>query len=201
MQTPPNDTQDDISADLLASAGLNLNVPIEKIPKQGLSLSVKLTESERKTLQAMLDLVDIQNFEVDVEIKKAGAQSYRLKGRVSADIVQNCIVTLERLNSSLQEDIDTRFLPAFPKHAKPNESQEITETIDINPLEQSDTEGIVDNVLNVGKVIYETFATAIEPYPRKNDVSFEWDDPLNQDDDIKKNSNNPFAVIKEWQKD
>ena len=43
-----------------------------------------------------------------------GAEGLRLAGRVQASVVQDCVVTLEPIESVIDETVDLVFLPEAP---------------------------------------------------------------------------------------
>ena len=54
-------------------------------------------------------------------------------------------------------------------------------------------EPIVEGKVDLGPVIYETLATALDPYPRREGASFEW--PGEADAPGTEQVRNPFAAL------
>jgi hypothetical protein len=52
---------------------------------------------------------------------------------------------------------------------------------------------VVDGKIDLGPVIYESLATALEPYPRKPGASFEWSQDLREGPDTEESG--PFAAL------
>ena len=58
-------------------------------------------------------------------------------------------------------------------------------------LQGPDIEPLEGHEIAIGRIVFETLAAALDPYPRKGDASFNWTEPDNPDE--KKTS--PFAVL------
>ncbi|MEM7620819.1 MAG: DUF177 domain-containing protein [Pseudomonadota bacterium] len=173
---------------------LYLEIPTDHIPEQGLEISETITAKEKQYLIDTLDLHDISSFQTDIKITKQRQDVFIIKGRVSAHIIQECIVTLEDVRTVVDETLKAKFVPkdstCFTHRA---------ENIDVDPFEDHDIEAYENGVICLGQFIYETLATAIDPYPRKQDANFDWPGSTPEHANQKNNSNNPFAVLKEFQ--
>jgi uncharacterized metal-binding protein YceD (DUF177 family) len=92
-----------------------------------------------------------------------------LAGRLSAKVTQTCVVSLDEVETALDLPVEVEFWPVslvaeFERSAEESTHHEILDW----------PEAVVDGRIDLGPVIYETLATALEPYPKKEGVSFEW---------------------------
>ena len=55
-------------------------------------------------------------------------------------------------------------------------------------------EPILEGKMDIGSVIYETFATALDPYPKRQGASLQWQESDAQSDD-KEKPEGPFAAL------
>lgn len=184
-------TQENTSDESTAWAGIELNIPIDKVPPQGLTLPIKLTEEHKDNLKKALNLIEIENFQGEIKVTQSGKENFLVKGQISAKITQSCVITLEPVYSSLSEDINTKFVPQIEQ-----ETISPQDEIEINPLEEQDLELIEQEQLNIGKLIYETFSTSLDPYPRTEGAHLEWQE---KSDNGENNKDNPFSVLKKLQ--
>ena len=93
-------------------------------------------------------------------------------------------MTLEPLKSHVKLPIDVTFSPdtsAAPPALEDGDI-EVSTLPEVEPIENS--------ALDAGRVVFEALATGIDPYPKKADAAFAWNDPRATDSSI-----NPFAVL------
>src|SRR3954452_20892001 len=82
-------------------------------------------EAARRRIAASLDLASLDSFVADVTLTASGQTGWKLSGRVVADAVQSCGLTLE----PLPVHIDTRFSVSLTEAAA-TETDEIDITMD-----------------------------------------------------------------------
>lgn len=128
------------------------------------------TPEERARLTALFRILDLAAFSGRYRIEPLSQHRYRLSGEFSAELTQACVVTAEPVASRLQEAFSIEFWP---------EAQlSDFETDDLQPdLENDPPEAIEDGKIDVGAFAAEILASCIDPYPRKTDAEFVWQDP------------------------
>ena len=77
-----------------------------------------------------------------------------------------------RWQAALEVPVEIEF---WPRHLIEDRAESIDEAASHGTLEWP--EPIVDGKIDLGPVIYETFATGLDPYPKREGVSFEWSEP------------------------
>ena len=84
----------------------------------------------------------------------------RLIGHLRARLTQACVATLEPLPQSIEEEFEVEFWPAGS----------LPETVDteVEALSVPDVEPVEHGTVRVGRVVFETLAAALDPYPRKS---------------------------------
>ena len=156
------------------------------IPDSGLSTERRATPEELQAIARALELVDCSSLTATYTIMPTGGGHYRLSGRLQASLQQACVVTLE----PVAEDIDEAFEIAFWPEADipPPASGEID--LDDEP----EIEPILAGQIEVGRVVFECLAGAINPFPRTADAALERvaASPRGRPDD---KAENPFAVL------
>lgn len=165
----------------------------ESIPQGGLKMARVATADERKEIAAQLEILSLEAFSFDYAIKNVGGGTYRLTGRLAADVAQSCVVTLEPIASLIEETVEVEFQPdeRAPRTAKVHEGDGEDEALDVDFESDVDIEPITDGRMDVGRIAFETFAAGLDPYPRKPGAAFDW----KQSDDAKPGANNPFAAL------
>ena len=81
-----------------------------------MSISSPMTRHARAIAKAA-GLAALPRLEASFDLTRHGADGLRLAGRVQATVVQNCVVTLEPIESEIDEAVDLVFLPQPPAAA------------------------------------------------------------------------------------
>jgi len=159
---------------------------VSEIPDRGFATERSATQSECAALAEALDVLAVRHLSFSYRIRRGAGHRYVVSGRLSAGVTQACIITLDPLESEITEDVDEAFWPATDIAALGQAAGEAEVLSAEAPLP------IEDGRLDIGRLVYEVLATAIDPYPRRPDASLqEVAPPENQDD----RSDNPFAVL------
>lgn len=167
---------------------LSLSFKVDDVPPRGLSGTLTAGAEELAALARDLDLADIASLKMDYELIPIGARRFRLTGRVNAQVTQSCVVTLEPVESTIDEPID---LELWPKEDV--EKTEYAEDEEGAALALEGPEPIMNDRIEIGQLAYEHFTTALDPYPRKAGVEFEWRDP--RTDEGSESGTRPFAEL------
>lgn len=169
---------------------------VAQISASTTSLKLTANEAERKALARLWDVLEVPDLSADLQIARWKKDGLRLKGTVCARIVQACVVTLEPVESAIEEPIDMTFVPEGSRLAKALERE--AETVVIDPDAPDLPDIFTGDTVDIGIAVAEQAALAIDPYPRKEGASF-GDRIESSDKDDKKP--NPFAVLQGWKKD
>ena len=121
-----------------------------------------------------LDILSIESLSVQLELFRYLTGDVTLVGRIVADIVQACVVTLEPVT----QHVDAPLYQRFSSRAEEEEGE------DEDPVEP-----IVDDEIEVGDVIVQNLSLALDPYPRAPEAEFK------EVDDEAGKPTGPFAVL------
>ncbi|MDL2404590.1 DUF177 domain-containing protein [Rhizobium calliandrae] len=147
-------------------------------------------------LAKLWDVLSVEKLEADLKICRWKRDGVRVKGNVRAKIVQACVVTLDPVESEIDEDFEHIFIPEDSKLARAP-SLDAGEMV-LDPDGPDLPETFTGDTIDAGTVVIEYAALAIDPYPRKPGIEFE-DHIEDSGEDDKKPS--PFAVLKDWKKE
>lgn len=148
-------------------------VYVARLPKKGMEVVIEADEAQREALAAAHDLRAVERFEVRLEVNSWKKGGVRVAGRVRADIVQDCIVTLDPVSGTVDEEVSALFLPENSRLMVPKRSAE--GEILLNAEGEDAPEPFSGDTVDVGQLAEEFFALGIDPYPRKSGVSLESD--------------------------
>ncbi len=134
-------------------------IPWGSIGKQEKREELVASESERAALARRFGILAIDRLTANLRLRQEPGGSVRVRGKMVADVVQPCVVTLEPVRQSVEEEVDLRFLPAGAE-------------LDDDP-EGPDEILTEDNVLELGEAIAEQLSLALDPYPRAPGAALE----------------------------
>ena len=164
----------------MIESGLPYSVPV-RLHQAGAGLERRLEPDavERAKIAKSLDLASLDAFEADMRLEPHGNVGWRVSGRVRADAVQTCGLTLE----PLPVRIDAKF--SIPlSEAVETESDEIDVTLDDDAPDL-----IEDGQIDLGQYAVEQLALKLDPFPRKPGAEFvQPEEPAEI---------SPFAVLKQ----
>jgi Large ribosomal RNA subunit accumulation protein YceD len=130
-----------------------------EVPQSGLSREREAAPDELATVVRALDLIACASLKTAYTIVPSLDGRFRLSGRLHAEISQACVVTLEPVDSTIEEAFDVTFWPEGDMPA-PRGGE-----VDLD--EESDPEPIVAGQIDVGRVVFECLAAGVDPFPRK----------------------------------
>jgi uncharacterized metal-binding protein YceD (DUF177 family) len=153
---------------------------IIRVNEIGVSLNRTLEPDSgtRAKIARTLDLASLDAFTATLTIKPART-GWTLSGRVVAEAVQTCGLTLEPLPVSIDEAFSLDLVEA----AEPVAGEEVEITLD-----DDSPDVIEDGRIDLGQYAVEQLALTLDPFPRKPGAEFvQPEEPA----DI-----SPFAVLK-----
>jgi uncharacterized metal-binding protein YceD (DUF177 family) len=156
------------------------------IPHGGLDSHRTATVAERTQLAAALELLSLERLEVRYRIVRRAGGRFHLTGRLHASVVQECGITLEPVPAEIDEELDLEFWPG--------ESRPEPEPGEHEALALDEIEPIENERLAVGRVVFETLASTLDPYPRAQGAEFRWQDNTTE----RTSTSNPFAALARW---
>lgn len=137
--------------------------------RDGASGEIAVNEPELGSIAEMLDLAALDRLTFAYRLDRRGGGRLFLSGTLRASVTQTCVVSLEPVEASLDVPVEMEFWPA-----------ELVPPAARNAADPGGTgltdwpEVIRDGRIDLGPVIYETLATALDPYPKRQGASFDW---------------------------
>jgi hypothetical protein len=164
------------------------NVPfaVADIPETGRHVDLVADEKTREAIAKIVNLNALPRLEAGFDLTRHGPGGLHVSGRVAATVVQTCVVTLEPVESIIEEAVDMTFQP---------EPAVGGATSGFHAVDADDPpEALRDGVVDLGAVATEFLLLGIDPYPRKAGVAF--DAPSTGDA-----AGHPFAALAVLKKD
>ena len=121
---------------------------------EGRTERIAATPAERDALARRLGLLELASFAAEVTVVPAPGGELRARGSLRAEVVQECVVTLDPVPSVVAAALDWRILPP---------GEEASDLLDDGPDEiESEPDGTVD----LGEALAQELSLALDPYPR-----------------------------------
>jgi uncharacterized metal-binding protein YceD (DUF177 family) len=132
-------------------------VVVDPWPSGGIELSFEATPEECRALAERFDLVGVGRLAGQAQLERCGKDEIRLRGRLQAEVVQCCVISLEDVRSTVAEAFECRF-------TRPGADvvDDLAWDQDVEPLEGPE--------LDVGEIFAQQLALALDPYPRAADA-------------------------------
>jgi uncharacterized metal-binding protein YceD (DUF177 family) len=137
--------------------------------------------AECAALAKRLGLVELAQLSAIITLERTLGGLVHVTGRLEADIVQTCVVTLVAFPSHVEDSFALDFGAA---------GDGVGDEIDVDP-DYDPPEPIEDGVIDLGELVTQYLALALDPYPRAPGVTL---DPAWTGPDVADMS--PFAILK-----
>ena len=154
-------------------------VAVEDIPANGLHIEIEAPAAIRAQVLALVaglaSVRDLPKLSAVFDLTRRGARVH-VAGHVSARVGQTCVVTLEPIESDVEETVDLLFAPTPAEGTQPGPE------FDGNALNdgKEPPEPLVGGTVDLGALATEFLVLGIDPYPRKAGAEFA---PLKVGDD------------------
>ena len=156
-----------------AISPVSFRASVVRLPQKGMPVTIEADPAQRRLLAEEHGLLDVSSFRATLTVSNWKSDGVKVSGRVSADITQACVVSLDPIETHVETEISALFLPEDSRLAKvhPGHSEEIV----LDAEGPDSPEPFSGDSIDVGALAEEYFALAIDPYPRKEGVRLEAD--------------------------
>ena len=172
----------------IVSPPLSRTLRVDEL-KEGEELTIEVDRAERKAIAALLDLAALDRLTFAFRLNRRGQGRIALQGTLATAVTQACVVSLEPVESALDVPVEVEFWPVPMIDDLAASPDEATSHGTLDWPEPVEGGGI-----DLGPVIYETLATALDPYPKREGVSLEWSEAGSGAEPEQAES--PFAALK-----
>jgi hypothetical protein len=146
------------------------SVPVkaDQIPEGGRQFVLGADAATREALAQAAGVQEIARLEATFDLTRHGRAGVRVAGTVWASVRQACVVTLDPVDTDIEEAVDLVFVPA-PQAVAAAGAAPFHQT----PVDAADPpEPLVDGTVDLGAIAAEFMVLGIDPYPRKPGAVF-----------------------------
>lgn len=167
-------------------------VTVAHIPDTGLHRELEASAAERHAMADLAGVREIRSAQASFDVVPKSGGRVQVTGHVRARVGQTCVVTLDPMESEIDEEVDLIFAPEAEVRRLADLIEEGQD--DKEPPEVADPpEAIVNGIIDLGRIATDALFLAIDPYPRKPGVVFEAEVTALDPED------HPFAALKALQ--
>ncbi|MGV8839197.1 MAG: YceD family protein [Bauldia sp.] len=159
------------------------HVALSAISPSGSEREIAATDSERAAIVADFGLVALPRLVGRLDLRRSG-DLVTIDGRLEAEAIQSCVVSLQPVTQRIDLAFTRRLL-----RGQPAEPSTDGETVEIGEEDPPDV--FAGDSIDVGRVLLEEFALALDPYPRAPGVAFAVPEEAAEGE-----PESPFAVLK-----
>ena len=145
-------------------------VLVAQIPDTGLHREIEADAAARAAMAELAEVREILAAEASFDVTLRREGRVHVAGRLRARVGQTCVVTLEPMETDIDELIDLEFAP--PDQI-PQLSDLVEEADDSDEEIPDPPEPISNGMIDLGRVATDALFLAIDPYPRKPGAVFE----------------------------
>jgi uncharacterized metal-binding protein YceD (DUF177 family) len=159
---------------------------VAQIPDTGLHRELEADQATRDAVAVVGGLRAVLSVRASFDVTPKSGGRFHVAGHVRARVGQTCVVTLEEMESAIDEPIDLIFAP-------PDQIPQMADLVDeAEPSEDTPDppEPIENGIIDLGRLATDALYLGVDPYPRKLDAVFE---PLVEAADPE---DHPFAALK-----
>jgi uncharacterized metal-binding protein YceD (DUF177 family) len=145
-------------------------VTVAQIPEGGLHRELDADEAQRSAMAAIAEVLEVISAHASLDVTPKSGGRVHVTGHVRARLGQACVVTLDPIETEINEPIDQMFAP-------PEQIPALSDLVDdggegsdddVDPLEPID-----GGTIDLGRLATDALFLGIDPYPRKPDAVFD----------------------------
>ena len=155
---PGNGRGTDPTARLVAEPPLRRPIPVGALSrKKPHPFDLSPEGNEAAAIARFLGLEALRSLRFHGELAPSGLEGWRIEGRLRADVVQSCVVTLEPVAQRIEETVTRDYVPEADYRPAPE--------VDLDPEAEDDPDPF-GTAIDPGRLALESLALVLDPYPR-----------------------------------
>ena len=177
----------------------------DNVPATGKTVKIQAAPENLRAIADRIGVVKTTSVEATIHLQpQNGGHILYISGHFKADVVQECVTTLEPITSHIESDFEAWYADhdkALPFSRVKHQIKITEEGEEIQMLEEKDDpEPLIDGQVDLGEVVIQFLSLAIDPYPRKADAPIIENVTLAPEESKATTTlrPNPFSALKNW---
>lgn len=150
-------------------AAWSVPLDVDTISDAGLQRVIQATPEICASVARLAEVRAVSDLKATFDLTRTG-DVVHVTGRVTAQVGQDCVVTLEPLETVIDEPIEVLYAPVPDEGTEAHEERR-------QKTEEEPPEPLIDGTIDLGAIACEFLILGIEPYPRKPGVEFNPPEP------------------------
>src|SRR5262245_33898044 len=159
-------------------------IPVDRIPEAGLDERIEADESERAALAQRFGLPEIRRLTGDIHVTPWRRGRIHVQGRMTAEVVQCCVITLDPFPVDLVFSVERFFIAEGARHDH------------VEEIEGDEPDIVNGGAIDLGELAAEELALNIDPYPRKPGAEMAAEFGAVQPENEQPPGGSPFAALR-----
>ncbi|MFQ5972656.1 MAG: DUF177 domain-containing protein [Alphaproteobacteria bacterium] len=147
----------------IQSPELSRPISLNELVDGEVALEVSATPAECAALADRFGIMSVDELSAQVMLKRTFLGEVVVSGRIRSKVTQSCVVTLEPVDQAIDESFSVTFSPAACEGAH----------VTVGPEDEEPPEPLPAHAIDVGEVVAQQLALAIDPYPRMPGASLD----------------------------
>jgi hypothetical protein len=140
---------------------------VEPWPEGGIAVEISADPAELRALARRFDLLELAALRAAGRLeRRAQGDEIWFMGRLEAEVVQACVVSLEPVPARISQPVER----GWRKLAAPIEPGSAAAPPALWLVDEDDIEPLAGRTIDLGEVVAEELALALDPYPRRADA-------------------------------
>ena len=178
---------------------------VDDVPENGLSVNLDMPEDNKAAVIRRINVKDLKTLSASLLVMPQAGGIYNVSGTFKADIVQDCVVTGDPIETLIKESLEGWFIDeeasvaSFAKARKDRDVSKGKSHAEVEILDESeDPEPAIAGQIDLGELVVQHLLLAINPYPHKEGAQYDYtdDDSASKDQTLSRKS--PFEALKDW---
>jgi uncharacterized metal-binding protein YceD (DUF177 family) len=147
----------------MITAEFSRPIALDRIGLKERSYEIEADQAECAALAKRLGVPAVNKFAATIRLRlTGGGKIVRMSGQIRAELTQICVVTLEPMSSSVEED----FSRLYSVEAEDDRTEVVIE------IDEDLPDPVEDGHIDMGEAAAEHLALAMDPFPRKQGAAF-----------------------------
>lgn len=133
---------------------------VDPWPGEAIAVDISAGPEERQALAERFALLAVHSLCGRGQVERGREPGeVVLRGRLEADVVQECVVTLEPVPARLSLSIERRYRSGAAVSPEPHGLEVLSD-------DEDEIEPVIDGAIDLGEAFAEELGLALDPYPR-----------------------------------
>ncbi|WP_068083078.1 YceD family protein [Polycladidibacter stylochi] len=173
-------------------------VEVTRLGNKKHHIKLELSSEQCQQVAKAYDLIEVKQLEAQLELRTWRKNGVAISGVIDAEVIQQCIISLEPVREVVHDSFERTFLPEEERGTKRKNEDSLELLVDME--EKDPPETFSGSSLDVGAVICEHFALALNNFPRAAGVEMDEKfapQPIDEEAEVReKQQASPFAALK-----